>query len=267
MKRFCKFGVVLFNICLIIWAIVLPALAMASNESYYHAQFRKNGIYATKNEDGEKEASTVYYIGGDFESYAEFTDEQLDEIVEHIVDYLFRGKASFRLTMDSVMLNDALCDGVNIFGDVAVMHMKDVKILMNSALWIAIASFVICILLLVLFILNRKEVSSFILKYTLSFYGVLFGLVTIFLIWTLFFTGEYGFLDAMWINMHYLFFPFQPEKINGSSFNDTLTHLLTLELFVTAVVVVVSILVAVIAAWFVGIYFIRKEKKEKSQKT
>lgn len=67
------------------------------------------------------------------------------------------------------------------------------------------------------------------------------------------------FLSSFWTVAHYLFFPFRPDKVAGSFFNDTLTMILTLELFMDAVVIVLSSLAAALTAWFVGILFIRKK--------
>lgn len=133
MKFFDRLTIVLFNICLLAVAIIFPALKIASTPAYYHAQFEKNGIYAQVDENGTERRTTIRYIGGNTDDRATFSDAQLNEMIDHIVDYLFTDKASFALVMDGVMLNGALTDNVNIFGETAVTHMQDVKNLMTFA--------------------------------------------------------------------------------------------------------------------------------------
>ena len=59
---------------------------------------------------------------------------------------------------------------------------------------------------------------------------------------------------TFWENAHHLFFPFQPEKVEGSFFNDTLTSILTLELFLDAVAIVLLTVGVTLAAW-IGLAF------------
>ena len=260
MKLFYKISIVIFNVCLLFSAIIIPALSMAASKDYYYSQFEKNGIYETS---GKR--TKIYFVGGEYKHTAEFSDEQLNEIVSHIVDFLFGDKDSFELTLDDVTLNGVPTDDVRVFGDAAVKHMVDVKALMQTALWGSIFGCVICLSLLVLFIIKRKEVAPYILKYTLIFYVALFSLIALFCIWTLIGSSHYGFLDTMWTNAHHLLFPFQPEKFEGSFFNDTLTEILTLELFVTAVGVVMLTMTLSLAAWFVGVFLIKRSGESKSK--
>ena len=253
MKLFYKISIIVFNLCLLFSAIIIPALSMASSKNYYYSQFEKNGIYE---KDGKRQ--TIYFVGGEYRNKAEFSDEQLNEIVDHIVDFLFGDTDSFELSLDGVIINGVETDNVRIFGDAAVKHMVDVKVLMRTALIGAILGCIICSALLILFIIKRKEVAPYILKYTLIFYVILFSLIALFCIWTLIGSSGYGFLDTMWTNAHHLLFPFQPEKFEGSFFNDTLTEILTLELFVTAVAVVMITLILSLAAWFVGVFLIKR---------
>ena len=94
MKVLDKLLIVLFNICLIIVAIWISAVPIAKSKSYYQKQFTKNEIYAHY-EDDELVQTKFYYIGGTIYNTTYFTDEQLDTIIEHIIDYLFKGKRKF----------------------------------------------------------------------------------------------------------------------------------------------------------------------------
>lgn len=266
-KIFYKIAIILFNLCLLLSSIITPALILASNEEYYHAQFEKNGIYSYQNENGETVYHKTRYINGDYKLKATFTDEQLDELVTHIVDYLFGDKESFYYEMDGVIINDTLTDDQPIFSEIAVIHMKDVKSLMKTAFWGAVVGWIIVAGLLILFIIKRKEVSPYLVKYTIVFYAVLLALAIIFCIWT--FISVRGninrFPSELWLNIHYLLFPFQPEKVENSSFNDTLTFILTLELFLDAVAIVIAVALSALSAWLGGILLIKKKTEKNTE--
>ena len=265
MKILYRIAVIIFNLCLLFSAIITPALLIASNEEYYHDQFEKNGIYSHTDENGKTVYTQIRYINENYKWKAAFTDEQLDELISHIVNYLFTDMESFYLEMDNVMINGETKDDVPIFGETAVLHMKDVKTLMQTALWGAVFGWIIAASLLALFIIKRQEVSELLLKYTLVFYVILLIIAILFCLWTLSsISGDTieSFSSKLWENMHHLLFPFQPEKFKNSFFNDTLTHILTLELFLDAVSIVLAVTVGVLAAWFGGIIFIKKKTKQ-----
>lgn len=263
MKFFDRLAIVLFNICLLAVAIIFPALKIASTPAYYHAQFEKNGIYAQVDENGTESRTTIRYIGGNTDDRATFSDAQLNEMIDHIVDYLFTDKASFALVMDGVMLNGTLTDNVNIFGETAVTHMQDVKNLMTFAAQAAKIAAVAMAVLALYFLCRGKRIAKRLLTITLGFYAVILLLVGAFFIWTYLATKNLGwgmeyFTTVLWRNVHYLFFPFQPEKLEGSFFNDTLTSILTLELFMTAVIIVLAIWIVSLTVWLVIAARIRK---------
>ncbi len=261
MKVLQKALILLFNLCLFVSAIILPALSIARSPEYYYREFEKNGIYSTVAEDGSEIKTTIYYIDGTY-SKATFEDEQLDALANHIVDFLFGDTESFYLEMDGVMLNGHYSDGVSIFGKTAVSHMDDVKVLMQTALVFAIISAVVAVGLLILFFVRKKDFAPYLLKYTLIFYAVILALVLIFCVWTLSDIGGFKniayFPDQMWSNMHHILFPFQPEKYENSFFNDTLTQILTLELFLDAIVIVFSVALALVLLWIGTAIMIKK---------
>ena len=267
MKIIDRLLVIIFNLCLLLTAGITPALILASSPSYYYEQFEKNGIYSYTDENGDEKRKIIRYIGGESNKLAMFSDEQLNIIITHITDYLFADKESFELRMDEVyIIGDGVCDGVDIFGEKAVSHMADVKSLMNFAKWTAIVSFITVITLLVLFI-KRKQTRKFLLKYTAVFYSIL-GVFAVLLcvssfIEALILTGgnTKAFSYFLWKNIHYLLFPFQPHKVENSILSDALTQLLTLELFMTAVAVVVATIVLVLIAWLIGAYVLQKRAK------
>jgi hypothetical protein len=246
-----------------LWGYIHPSdLYNAARDAYVDCSFSltKNGIYGGQ----------MKYIGGDGYSRANFTDEQLDSIVEHIVTYIFTDeKDSFALEMDDVTINGVKKDNVQIFGETAVKHMKDVKDLFLFFRILTVMFAVLLVLLTVYFIQRKEEISGILFTYSLLFYAILLSLAAALCIWTLIGATANGktltadaFLSQFWINCHYLFFPFQPEKVQGSFFNDTLTQILTLDFFMEAVLIVVCITLAVLLAWFVfTIVSKRKTKK------
>jgi len=261
MKNLYKFLVLLFNLCLLLSAIILPALTLAASPAYYKAEFEKNDIYAYKDEDGNTVERTLYFVDGERNKYADLTDEQLDLLITHITEYLFTDKDSFKLEMDGVMLNGELSDGVSIFGKNAVTHMADVKNLMQGALIFGIICAAVAVGLLIFFIIKKKEVGEYIFKYSIIFFVSLITLALIFCLLTYLQLGTGSvneFYYQLWCNIHYLLFPFQPDKIASSSFNDVLTQILSLELFLDAIIIILSIVAILFTAWFVFAFITKK---------
>lgn len=265
MKLIDKAVTILLNICLLICAVIFPALSMASSKEYYRTQFEKNEIYEHENKYGEKIVTTIYFINGDENLKAQFKDSQLDLIAEHIISYLFGNTDSFVLYMDDVLLNGETANGVSIFGETAVSHMKDVKELISAASSVTTVALVLLPILLVYIVLRRKSAGEYALKYTARFYFVIGGFAFVFLLVSFvealilpfrFSMDLYG--NVIWRNIHYLLFPFQPEKIANSFFNDTLTFVLTVDLFLDAVLTVLLIYSAAILFWLLIAIFCKK---------
>ncbi len=244
MKHADRIVILLLNICLVALAILAPALLIAKSPAYYRFGFDVTGIYE---ENGVR--TPIRYIGGRAGSVARFSDGQLDEISAHIIDFLFGDTEDFTLVMDGVLLNGETRDGVSVFGEEAVSHMRDVKELMQLAERVAMVA--LCLLpLLFLYICIRPSARRRALPLTLLFYLVILLLVAAFLYITV--SGGSGDLASdLWVNIHHLFFPFRPDKVAGSFFNDALTSILTVPFFMTAVVAVAGILVLVSAAWVI----------------
>ena len=217
-------------------------------------------MYATVNEEGEEVPKIIPYIGGDNKTFACFTDEQLNELIDHIIGYLFTDMESFALVMDDVTLYTAnnpvwtKTDGVNIFSDVAVSHMADVKGLLQTLGTVALVMGIAGACMLAYFIVRAvKGQGGVLFKYTLIFYGTFVGLIGAFCLFTCIqmrveeIPMEY-YLDMIWRNFHFIIFP-NPEQATGSFFNDTLTMILSLDLFMAAVVEVLVIIGISVVAW------------------
>ena len=272
MKILDKILIVLFNICLLLVAIWISAVPIAKSKSYYQKQFEKNEIYAHY-EDSTLVQTRFRYIGGTRYNSTYFTDEQLDIIIDHIIDYLFKGKDTFELKMDDVLVNGKLQDDVSIFGEVAVNHMKDVKVLFTVYRIISAVALCGMVGMIIYFLKRMKYVKKALLSVTLIFYGVVFLLIGIFLLVVIIHMMKEKipmqmdwFLDTLWRDIHHLLFMFQPEKVEGSFFNDILTEVLTLDLFITAVVIVVVVLVTMLTLWLVSTILARIYGEKISQK-
>lgn len=246
----------ILNLCILLSVAVGSVFTIASTPAYYYNQFEVTGVYAQVDESGNKIPNTLRYIGGDSDQYAQFTDEQLNELIDHIIEYLFTDMESFELTMDDVLLNGKITDDVSIFGEVAVVHMEDVKGLLGVLGTIAIVCAVVGAGIIVFFILQAKRgQGGKLFKHTLIFYGTFVGLVAGFCLFTLIQTLameiplEY-YLSMVWRNFHFIIFP-DPEKAMGSFFNDTLTMILSLDLFMAAVVMVLCIIALAVGLWLV----------------
>ncbi len=252
--------IILFNLFLWLTAVMLPAVSIAKSEGFYKTQLEKTGIYATVDENGEEERAYVYYISGDPYKVAQFSNEQLDSIVSHIIDYLFTDMESFALVMDGVLLNGAERDGVNIFSDASVSHMQDVKNLFSLVIILTAIFAVLTVALGVYIVLRRKQLAPILLKYSLLFYLGLLLAAGAFLGWVALDAKASGetFAGQMWGNFHHILFPFQADKFSGSFFNDALTWILSLDFFLAAVYTVLIVMGIVVAVWFACTVFLKR---------
>ena len=257
LKHLYRIAVLLVNLCLLTVFIIGPALYLAASPDYYKTQFEKTGIYATVTPEGEEMRTPIYYVGGKSRNVARFTDEQLDAIAAHIIDFLFGDTEDFTLVMDGVELNGEVTDGVSVFGEKAVTHMADVKALMTAARGAVLLALCLLPLLLIFLFMRARQYGRCALRGTLLFYAVLLSAAGGFCLFAL--RGNPADpASAFWEAAHHLFFPFQPEKVAGSFFNDALTMILSLELFMSAVYTVVAIYAAALIVWLAVAARIRK---------
>ena len=257
MKVLDKAVVILINLAVIIAATVTPALILASSPSYYRNQFEKNGFYSKTDENGSVSFRCIPFLGGADGDYACYTDEQLNAIADHIIDFLFGDTESFELVMDGVVANGEKRDEVRIFGDKAISHMNDVKSLMSLGKWASIISIILLPLLIYYLVRRRREIGSTALQYSLIFFAFIFLILGVLCVFSLIFYDG-NFFSSFWECAHYLLFPFNPEKVQGSFFNDTLTVILSLDLFMDAVITVLTTLAVSLAIWFTATFLLYK---------
>jgi hypothetical protein len=206
----------------------------------------------------------IYHVGGNAECAATLTNSQLDVVVSHTVDYLSGKKDTFNLTLDGVyVLGEGVCNGVSLFGEKAIIHMQDVKELIYAAKWAVGICGAACVGLLAFFIAKREHMKNYLFKYSLVFYGVILAVALIFVLSSLITaTKSVPFALRLWKNLHYVIFPFQPDKVAGSELADALTSILTTSFFMNAVSDVLLIAVSVIAVWlFISFRWSKKREK------
>ncbi|MBR5322436.1 MAG: DUF1461 domain-containing protein [Clostridia bacterium] len=247
MKWLDKTAVILFTVCLFLSSALIPITFISTSTTFYRTQLKACGIYPIENK-----STVIRYIGGNRDMSAAFTSEQFDEIIAHITDFMANKKQNFALQMDGINLNGEIVGSVNIFGNEAITHMNDVKTVFataKSALVACVISLIVC----AFYMFSRK---SYIKK---IIYKLSLGVTTsIFTIFALFFGGSFikhlingsgSFSDTLWFDMHHIFFPLSPEKFQASSFNDTLTYILTLDFFMNTVIVVTVCIISLTAIW------------------
>ena len=248
-----KLSVALFNICLLLLAIIIPALSFASSESFYRKTLDKSGIYAKVDKDGEEQRKIIYYVGGNKGCAVTLSNAQLDLVASHIVDYLTDELESFELKLDGVhVIGEGICDGVSLFGERAISHMKDVKALLFAAKWVIGICGATLIGLLAFFIIKTEKMGKLLFKYSLIFYGAILAAALLFvLVALLTATSEIPFFLRLWKNLHYIIFPFQPGKVRDSELSDALTSILTTDFFISAVSYVLLIAFAAVSLWLI----------------
>lgn len=280
MKLLDRILIMLFNLCLIIVGVWITVVPIAKTEGLYKLQYRLFGIYSEEYHEGdkvyddhylEKETNTVYkvfyYLGGEYQR-AVLTNDQLDAVAGHIVEFLFENKESFELKLDDVRVYNAstktyeLKDDVLIFGEKAIKHMDDVKYVFEIFQIISVVSFLLLIGTFAYILLRIGQIRKIIFENTMVFIAIFFTVVAGFLM-TVFigtikeaveYANKYGgdvqktihyyietkMLNIGWEYMHFLFFPFQSDKVEESMLYDILPEILSLEYFISIVVIVVG---------------------------
>lgn len=248
---------------LLIWtAAVTTALLLASSEDYYKDTLRECGVYSGDNGDGTEKRKVIYGIGGDMKVRATLSDEQLDLICEHIIDFLFGDTESFALTLDGVrMRSGEMRDGVSIFGEDAVSHMDDVRVLIRAVGFSLIPS-VIALAALGVYLIRRVGAKD-VIRYTLLMLLWIFVIAALFCLWSyLGSTPSTPFLLKLWGNLHYIIFAFNASAYEGSFLADALVNILTLDFFLDAVVKVLIAIGAALAVWLTALFLIEKYSKK-----
>ena len=259
-----KLTAVLFNVCLLLLAVMIPALIFTSSENFYQRTLDNCGMYSEIDSSGEERRRLIYYVGGERSRAATLSNEQLDLVVSHIVDYLSGDKESFELKLDGIyIIGEGLTDGVSLFGERAISHMEDVKALIYASKWAVGICTVTLIGLLAFFIARKEKMKKLLFKYSLAFYSAILAVALLFVLVSLITaTREVPFFLRLWKNLHYIIFPFQPDKVRDSELADALTSILSTSFFMNAVADVLLIVFSAVAIWlFISCLWSKNHRK------
>ena len=244
------FSIIILNLA-IIWFVTVASIGIiSSSPRIYKEVLREAGVYSTVTEGGRTKYRIIDCIGGDVNKSALLTDGQLDDIVEHITDYLYTDMESFELKLDGVYNVDTKKyeDGVSIFGKQAVEHMEFVRELLHAAL-ISLIPVGILLVALIIIMIKRADPKQT-LKYTGITYALIAAFAAVFCGWAYISRGRgESFFYSLWGKMHYLMFPFNDEAFASSFLLDALVYILTTEFFLIIVLMIAAILISAILAW------------------
>ena len=267
MKKYLDVISTVCAVILLIWiSASATALMIARDSDYYKKELRECGVYSTKNENGTERRRIIYSIGGDPKKQATLSDEQLDLVADHIVDYLFGDTESFDLKLDAITyVNGDIGYNVSLFGDRAISHMRDVKVLMKGV-GISLVPCAAAFIALLIYILKKVEAQK-VLKYTFVFIAAILVIAALFCLWSLLGASENNpFLLNLWGNLHYVLFAFSSDAYQGSFLNDALVYILTLEFFLGAVALVLSAIGIALLLW-IAVFFLLAKKGNRSPKS
>jgi integral membrane protein (TIGR01906 family) len=184
MKIVDRILLVFWNVCLLLLILAFAVLPIARSERYYVSQFAKN--------------NTTEKTG--------FTEEELQKIARHIIDYLYGAKDDFPYHLERT--------GEDVFSEQAVLHMQDVKVLFTVG---RIGSLVVLVIFLALtgyFVYRRQYAYLPVFKMSLwTICGVVVAIVGI-VIWILVYylkEGYLSFFEAGFIVFHKIIFPDQSK--------------------------------------------------------
>lgn len=184
MKIVDRILLVFWNVCLLLLILAFAVLPIARSERYYVSQFAKN--------------NTTEKTG--------FTEEELQKIARHIIDYLYGAKDDFPYHLERT--------GEDVFSEQAVLHMQDVKVLSTVG---RIGSLVVLVIFLALtgyFVYRRQYAYLPVFKMSLwTICGVVVAIVGI-VIWILVYylkEGYLSFFEAGFIVFHKIIFPDQSK--------------------------------------------------------
>ena len=266
MKKYLGIIATICAVILLIWvSAASTALMIARDSDYYKKELRECGVYSTKNENGTERRRIIYSIGGDPKKQATLSDEQLDLVADHIVDYLFGDTESFDLKLDAITyVNGDIGYDVSLFGERAISHMADVKGLMRGV-GISLIPSVATLIALFVYILKKVAARS-VLKYTFIFIAAILVICALFCLWSFIGASEDNpFLLNLWGNLHYILFAFSSDAYEGSFLNDALVYILTLEFFLGTVATVLMAIGIALLLWIAVFFLISKREIAKTK--
>ena len=234
-------------ILLSIWFITI---IITGSKGYYSWQFKKNNTL-----------ENLTWVTRDGE-LMEYTDEDLLEIRDAIIEYLFNKRESMQVEIN----------GHEFFSYQALEHMRLVRNLFNRWTIITVVLFILLIPWIVYFIINRHEIIGKLFKPTYITYSILAGILLV--------LGIMMIINFDWTFtwFHHVLFPKQSEfndafftrKSNYQVDNDNpyinnllLVTVLSIEVFMDAAWIIVAFIIIILAFLFIFTF----KKREKNKKT
>lgn len=243
-----KFITPIIPVIIILISIWVISIMIIGSKSYYSFEFEKNNTLeglTWKNGDGE----TV-----------EYTDDDLIEIRDAIIEYLFNKRESMQVVID----------GNDFFSYQAIEHMRCVRNLLNRWMIITIILIIIFGLWLIGLIFNYQEILPKLFKPTYITYAVILGILIV--------LGIMMLINFDWTFswFHHILFP-KPSEFNDAFFtpvsnydvdninpyinNLSLVNVLTIEVFMDGAWIIVGYVVLIMALWFVFTFKFRQNKR------
>lgn len=185
--------IVLINICVIVMGIWLSAIPIAKSKTYYIDRYKENPV-------------AIKIINQKFPGVD--VDEAIDKIAGVNIDYFFGNLEEYQVEIN----------GVKLFNEYEVRHMKDVKDLF------IVGQILACIFLFILiacvFYACRyfRRLRKVVVNTTLCFYGVVIILLGLFVLWgyNTYMTDEYKEYNTLFtylfINFHKIIFFYDYDK-------------------------------------------------------
>ena len=235
------------TVLIILVSIWLVTITMTGGKWYYRWQFEKNetvNILTWITKEGER---------------ITYDEEDLEFIMNHMVDYLMGKEDDMQVEID----------GLTVWSNQAIYHMRDVKALF--ARWTIIT--IVCVVLLIACAIyiykNFETVRNKMFKKTMITYSVIGVLLMAIVIAML--------VDFDWTftQFHHVLFP-NPEKFKDAFFgsvsnydelphinNTLLIRILSIEVFSDAAFIIVGFILITIIAW--SVFAFKKGKNNKNE--
>jgi integral membrane protein (TIGR01906 family) len=242
-----RFVIILFSISILlvsIWAVIIP---ITKSIDFFEYEFNKNNT----------SENTGWYVYED-NTYYSYTNEELTYIMDTVIDYLMDEKDDMQVVIN----------GKNVFSNQALIHMKDVKVLYTGGNRLGLMFYIITIICMIYMAFNFDRMKSLLFKYTmLTLAGILIILGAI---------GIFALVDfdKVFVLFHKIAFPTE-QKFNDAFFSNisnyeelyyinnlTLTNILSIEVFMDAVILIFIGMFTTLTTWITFTVFVRKKVKK-----
>ena len=239
------------SLFLLVWVIGAVALSITGNKSYYEHQFEKNNT---------AEKLHWAYAEGDTIKEISYDKDDLDIIINKIIDYLDNKTDDMQVYID----------GLEVFSNQAIYHMKDVKDLYNRGRILCTICFVLFLLGLLYMFFRYDNIKQIAFKHSLIALAIVGGIILI--------IGISMAINFRWTFtlFHKIIFP-DPVKYKNAFFrpasnyaekahinNQLLTSILNLDIFKDAGIIIMSSVILSYVIWiFILFMFKHNTKKNK----